>query len=113
MLSLALVPVKLLLEVGLGILDAHQCAQRSLECLTANRTDSDGWNASEILYDPKSAFCHVYSLLQAASHCCPTVAGAREDGKLSLDLPWQPDSSFVVVIGAVVLCVEGAHQILF
>jgi hypothetical protein len=34
------VPIKLLLEASLGILDAHQCAQRSLECLTANCTDS-------------------------------------------------------------------------
>jgi hypothetical protein len=48
--SVALVPVKLLLEVGLGILDAHQCAQRSLECLTANCTDSDRRNASEMFY---------------------------------------------------------------
>jgi hypothetical protein len=60
----ALVPIKLLLKIGLGILDARQCTQRSPECLTAHRADSDGWNASQILYDPKSAFCHVRSLLQ-------------------------------------------------
>jgi len=58
--SVALVPVKLLLEAGLGILDAYQCAQRSLECFGANRTGSDRRNASEILNDTKSAFCHVF-----------------------------------------------------
>ena len=63
--SVALVPVKLLLEVGLGILDAHQCAQRSLECFTANRADSDRWNASEMFYEPKSTLCHARSFLQA------------------------------------------------
>jgi hypothetical protein len=57
--SVALVPVKLLLETGLGITDAPQCAQRSLECLTADRADSDRWNAPEILNDPKRASCHV------------------------------------------------------
>jgi len=66
--SVALVPVKLLLKVGLGILDALQCAQRSLECLTAHRADSDRWSATEILNDPKRAFCHVWSLAQAATH---------------------------------------------
>ncbi len=39
-------------------LDAHQGAQRSLECFTANRTGSDRWNASEMFHDSKSAFCH-------------------------------------------------------
>jgi hypothetical protein len=45
-----------LLKAGLGILDASQCAQRSLECLTAHRADSGRWNASKILNDPKGAF---------------------------------------------------------
>jgi hypothetical protein len=63
-------PVKLLLETGLGIFDAPQCAQRSLECFTADGADSDCWNASEILNDPKSMFCHVQSLAQANSHSC-------------------------------------------
>jgi hypothetical protein len=40
----------------------------------------------------------------------PSVAGAREDGKLSLDLAWRPDSSFADVIGAVVLYIEGAQR---
>jgi hypothetical protein len=62
----ALVPIKLLLKIGLGILDAHQGTQGSLECLTTHRADSDGWNASEILYDPKSAFCHVHRLPRVA-----------------------------------------------
>jgi hypothetical protein len=48
-----------LLKAGLGILDASQCAQRSLECLTAHRADSGRWNASKILNDPKGAFCHI------------------------------------------------------
>jgi hypothetical protein len=61
------VSIELLLEVGLGIFDAHQCAQRSLECLTANRTDSDRWSASEILNYPKSALCHAQSLPQGES----------------------------------------------
>jgi hypothetical protein len=67
--SVALVPVKLLLEAGLGILDTPQCAQRNLECFTAHRADSDRWSASKILNDPKRAFCHVRSLAQAATHC--------------------------------------------
>jgi hypothetical protein len=55
-LLVALVSIELLLEVGLGILDAHPCAQRSLECLTANRTDSDRWSASEILTTRRARF---------------------------------------------------------
>jgi hypothetical protein len=66
--SVALVPVKLLLKAGLGILDASQCAQRSLECLTAHRADSNRWSASKILNDSKRASCHVRSLAQATSH---------------------------------------------
>jgi hypothetical protein len=58
---IALVLVKLQLEAGLGILDAHQCTQRSLERLTANRTNSDRWNASEILNYSKTTFCHADS----------------------------------------------------
>jgi hypothetical protein len=47
----------------------------------------------------------------------PRLAGAREDGKLLIDLPWDGEASrFVDVIGAVVLYavvlyIEGAHQI--
>ncbi len=41
----------------------------------------------------------------------PYVAGAREDGKLLIDLPWdQEESRFVDVIGALVLYIEGAQQ---
>ena len=40
----------------------------------------------------------------------PSIVGAREDGKLLIDLPWRPDSSFVDVIGAVLLYIEGALQ---
>jgi hypothetical protein len=41
----------------------------------------------------------------------PSIVGAREDGKLSIDLPWDRDTSrFVDVIGAVVLYIEEAKQ---
>jgi hypothetical protein len=41
----------------------------------------------------------------------PCVVGAREDGKLLLDLPWDQEASFFVdVIGAVVLYIEAANQ---
>ena len=37
----------------------------------------------------------------------PTILGAREDGKLCLDVGWSSDSTFADVIGAVVLYIEG------
>jgi hypothetical protein len=40
----------------------------------------------------------------------PSIVGAWEDGKVPLDLAWRPDSSFVDVIGAVVLYIEEAKQ---
>jgi hypothetical protein len=41
----------------------------------------------------------------------PSIAGAREDGKLLIDLHWDSESSrFVDVIGAVITCIEAAHQ---
>jgi hypothetical protein len=41
----------------------------------------------------------------------PSIVGAREDGKLFLDLAWDGEESrFVDVIEAVVLYIEGAHQ---
>ena len=41
----------------------------------------------------------------------PHLAGSKENGKLSIDLPWDRDTSFFVdVIGAVVMYIEGAHQ---
>ena len=41
----------------------------------------------------------------------PSVAGAREDGKLLIDLPWDGEASrFADVIGAVVLYIEEAKQ---
>ncbi len=41
----------------------------------------------------------------------PCIAGAREDGKLLIDLPWDGEESrFVDVIGAVILYIEGANQ---
>jgi hypothetical protein len=48
--SPTLVSIKLLLEASLGIFDAHQCAQGNLECLTANRADSDRGGAPEMFY---------------------------------------------------------------
>ena len=42
----------------------------------------------------------------------PSIAGSREDGKLSLDLAWDGDGSrFVDVIEAVVPYIEGANQL--
>lgn len=41
----------------------------------------------------------------------PSVAGAREDGKLSLNLPWDRESRLADVSGEVVLYIEGARQI--
>ncbi len=44
----------------------------------------------------------------------PSIAGAREDGKLSLDLAWDGEvSRFVDVIGAIVLHIEGANRTSF
>jgi hypothetical protein len=41
----------------------------------------------------------------------PSVAGAREDGKLSINLSWDGEASrFADVIGAVVLYIEEAKQ---
>lgn len=42
--------------------------------------------------------------------CGVLVLDAKEDRKLSLDLAWRPDSSFVEVIGAVILYREGAQR---
>ena len=40
----------------------------------------------------------------------PPIAGAREDGKLFIDLRWDRDASrFADVIGMVVLYIEGTH----
>ena len=40
----------------------------------------------------------------------PSIAGARQDGKLSIALPWdQAASSFADVIGAVIGYVERVH----
>ena len=41
----------------------------------------------------------------------PPIAGAREDGKLFIDLRWDRDASrFVDVIGVVIMYIEGARQ---
>jgi hypothetical protein len=41
----------------------------------------------------------------------PHLAGAREDGKLSINLPWDREASgFADVIGVVILYIEAAHQ---
>ena len=42
----------------------------------------------------------------------PSIVGAREDGKLFIDLPWDWEASrFADVIGAVITYIEAAHQI--
>jgi hypothetical protein len=41
----------------------------------------------------------------------PRLAGAREDGKLSINLPWDGEaSSFVDVIEVVIMYIKAAHQ---
>ena len=41
----------------------------------------------------------------------PSIVGAREDGKLSINMAWDREAArFVDVIGAVVLYIEGALQ---
>ena len=41
----------------------------------------------------------------------PSIVGAREDGNLLIDLPWDQNvSRFVDVIGAVIIFIEGAQQ---
>ncbi len=40
----------------------------------------------------------------------PSVADAREDGKLLIDPHWGEASRFVDVVGAVVLYIEVVHQ---
>lgn len=40
----------------------------------------------------------------------PSIGGAREDGKLSLNLAWQCDSSFADVVGVVIQNIEGLHR---
>jgi len=41
----------------------------------------------------------------------PCIAGAKENGKVSINLPWDGEASFFAdVIGAVVLYIEGAKQ---
>jgi hypothetical protein len=41
----------------------------------------------------------------------PSIAGAREDGKLLIDLPWdREESRFVDVIEAVIAYIEAAHR---
>ena len=43
-LALAFVPVELCLQIGLGILDSWEYAQRSLEFLTTRGAGSDTWH---------------------------------------------------------------------
>ena len=40
----------------------------------------------------------------------PPVAGARQDGKLRVDVLWRSDSTFAAVIEAVVRHVEAVHR---
>jgi hypothetical protein len=50
----------------------------------------------------------MYPRFQPWVFVTPTILGAREDGKLCLDVSWNPDSTFADVIGATVLYIEGA-----
>lgn len=40
-------------------------------------------------------------------YIAPAIAGATADGKLCLDVGWSSDSTFVDVLGVVVLYIEG------
>ena len=41
----------------------------------------------------------------------PSIAGARKDGKLLINLPWEGVASFFAgVIGAVIIYIEAANQ---
>jgi hypothetical protein len=40
----------------------------------------------------------------------PTILGAREDGKLCVDVSWQRDSTFADVIGALIAYIDGTYR---
>jgi hypothetical protein len=39
----------------------------------------------------------------------PLIAGARDDGKLRIDVGWSSDSTFADVVGVVIAWIEQAH----
>jgi len=51
----------------------------------------------------------MYPKYQPWVFVTPTIHGAREDGKLSLDVSWSLDSTFADMIGASIAHVEAGH----
>jgi hypothetical protein len=52
----------------------------------------------------------MYPKYQPWVFVTPTILGAREDGKLGVDVTWNPGTStFADVIGAVIAHVEAVH----
>lgn len=58
--ALAFVPIKLFLQIGLRVLDAWQCAQRSCELLATYGAGSDARHRSQMFNDPDRAFRHAF-----------------------------------------------------
>ena len=58
-----------------------------------------------------AAAMDVYPRYLPWAFVTPSIVGAREDGKLSIDLAWRCYSSFADVIGAVITCIEAARQL--
>jgi hypothetical protein len=52
----------------------------------------------------------MYPKYQPWVFVTPTILGAREDGKLSLDVSWSPDSTSADMVGAVIAHVEAVHH---
>ncbi len=55
-LVLAFVPVELLLQIGLGVFQSRECAERSLELLATCSAGSDTRHRTNVLNDSDSAF---------------------------------------------------------
>ena len=52
----------------------------------------------------------MYPTLRPSVYVTPSLPGARADGKVCIDDPWQPEtSSFASVIATVMTRVEAAH----
>jgi hypothetical protein len=52
------VSVELLLEIGLGVLDSRECAQRSRELLATSGAGGDARHRAKVFNVPDSALCH-------------------------------------------------------
>lgn len=63
---LALVPVELFLQVGLGVRDSAKCAQRGRELFATCGAGSDAGHRPQMLNNPDSALSHE-SLLPSSA----------------------------------------------